>query len=177
MDRPKCRDCGKPLKDAKFERCFECNKKRKTGGGLPAPRAGLPQSYLDNGYFNDLGYLRDELIVDQATQVASAFTDHQVTTGQIRRFYAHLRQAVRRLDTGESFEAVKPAVLEMKPLAADACGRAKNEGKDFGVLLTFIEANVSQAARAQKNLQQGFLPHFQYVVAYFKYFNPKDGKG
>ncbi len=177
MGGPKCSECGKPLKDAKYKMCFDCNQKHKAQQGDTKSRVGLPQNYLSDGYFTEAGHLRDELIIEHAMAVAQSFKSHEVTTGQIRRFYGHLRQAERRLASGEPFEAVKPALLEMRPLAADAVGRAKAENKDMSVLKDFIDRNVALAAKSQKAMQEGFVPHFMYVVAYFKFFNPKDGKG
>lgn len=177
MAEPKCRDCGKPLKDPKYERCYECNQKYREQRGDSRPKSGLPTGYLSQGYFTDAGHLRDELVVDHARSVAEALHSHGITTGQIRRFYGHLRQVESRLTSGEPFEAVRPALLAMNPLVADAVGRARAEGKDMTVFKDFIERNVDLAARSQKDMQEGFRPHFMYVVAYFKYFNPKDGKG
>jgi|GEM_PF-1057126 len=180
MSGPRCQECGRPLKDAKYKFCYDCNQKRQGGGGgaRPAgPPPSLPDGYLRQGYFTDAGHLRDELVTTQPMAIARAFTAAQVTTGQIRRFYGHLRGATRSLETGADFAAVRPRVLEMLPLVADAAGRAKSEGKDYEILKQFIDKNVDEAAKGLKELTEGFVPHFQYVVAYFKYLNPKEGRG
>lgn len=148
----------------------EMQKQQGRGGNQDRPR--LPERYLAHGYFDEKGYLRRELITTEALEVARQFVGIQMTSGQLRRFFAHVRQASRRL-VREPFEAVLPAVLEMMPLVADTVGRAKAEGKDYALFKTFIDSNVERAAHGQKEFEEGFLKHFMYVIAYFKYLKPK----
>src|SRR5579871_314934 len=146
---PTCQECGKPLRDAKYTLCYDCNQKRKVGQGGPdgRPSVTLPDGYLQEGYFDSQGDLREELITTQALQCAQTFADIRLTGGQLRRFFAHARQAGRRLEYGESFHVVRPSILEMRPLVADAVGRADRNGVgDYREFMRFMDRNVALAA-------------------------------
>ncbi len=185
-----CKNCGKALKDPKFTLCWDCNQQQmqQRGGGAPpqsAPRqefrrdapAGnaprLPANYLKDGYF-DGENLREELINVQPLQIAEAFAAMRLTTGQLRRFYAHARFASQQLEGGADFAAVRPAILEMVAHAAGTVGRANGNGNlNYELFLDFIKANVEWAAKDRKSFMEGFVPHFQCIVAYFTYLKPK----
>ncbi len=182
-DQPKCQRCGRPVKDPKYKLCWDCEQKRRAeqapptaGGGqsgAPQGAVALPAGYLESGYFDAAGNLRDELITIQARELAETFYRIKLTAGQLRRFYTHVRMAERRL-AHASFGSIRPAILEMKPLVADAVGRARGDGgKNYEIFKQFIDANVDRAATTEKDLTQGFVPHFQYIIAYFKYLEPK----
>ncbi len=172
MQQPTCQICGKPLKDARYKTCYDCSQKqRQSSPSGPA----LPGDYLQGGYFEE-GHLRDDLIVTQPQQLAHAFVKIGLTKGQMRRFYSHVRQIERRLQGNDLFPAVRPALLELQPLVADAVGRAKSSGSgDYELFKQFIDRNVECAQQDKKHFLEGFLPHFQYVVAYFTYLDPKKG--
>ena len=150
----------------------------RSGGSPVQPRepepARLPPGYLKDGYFGEDGALKEALIRDHPFAIAKAFAQIRLTAGQTRRFYHHVRQAARRLGQGESFQAVRPAILELSPLVADAVGRAKGTGQaDYELFKQFIDANVDAAAGSRDAFERGFVPHFQYVVAYFTYLKPR----
>ena len=189
-----CKKCGKTLKDSKYELCYDCNQQRSGGGagqnapegGQNAPRqeyrgnapatggAKLPADYLKAGYFDADGYLREELINAQPQALARTFASINLTTAQLRRFYAHARFAAQRLEAGEPFAAVRPVIAEMVAQAAGAVGRAKGNGVgDYELFMEFIKTNVEIASKDQKAFSKGFVPHFQYIVAYFTYLKPK----
>jgi CRISPR type III-A-associated protein Csm2 len=151
------------------------------GSGRPPDRSfdapRLPEGYLVEGYFlrgNDgtAARLRDELIIDHARRIAGDFARIGLTGGQLRRFYDHARKAGRQMES-RSFTEALPSLLEMKPLAADAVGRARAEGKDYELFKQFIDRNVDCARESRKAFEEGFLKHFMYVLAYFKYLKPK----
>lgn len=194
-----CKTCGKALKEgSRHETCFECHQKQ-TGGQQNAPRAAnnpgaggtnagggytdprLPAGYLANGYFlpstdgRGYKYLRDELITTHPLALAKAFADVKLTTGQLRRFYGHARYAAQRLEYGEPFEAVRPVILALEPMVAGAVGRAQSasQSRDYELFKQFIDRNMTFAIQSREDYLQGFVPHFQYIVAYFTYFNPK----
>lgn len=184
---PTCKKCGKPLKDAKYELCYDCNQQRSGKSGpqtaprqeyrssAPAPgTARLPANYLQAGYFETDGYLRIELINRDALALAESFAAINLTTAQLRRFYAHARYAAQRLEAGEPFAAVRPAIAEMIAQAAGAVGRARgNNVGDYELFLEFIRINVELALQNEQAFVKGFVPHFQYIVAYFTYLKPK----
>lgn len=161
--------------------CQDCYRERQSGadparaggrgGGASRPRdAGgqrrpgqLPDGYLRGGYFDDDGHLRPELIVEQARQIAEDLAQAGLTTAALRRFFGMTRKVESRLDADQSFAAVRGDLLALKPFAANAQTREVIPS----LFRDFIDRNVEQAVRGEREFRKGFLPHFQYVVAYF----------
>ena len=189
-----CKVCKQNPTNTGYDTCRECWQKQRvgttgSGGGGNAPRQGgggdynaprneakLPEDYLVGGYFSDKGYLRDELITTQPFEIAKAFASINLTTGQMRRFYANVRHIAQRLDYGEQFESVRPAILGLSPMGAYTVGKARgNNNKDnFELFRQFLEVNLPLAISSKEAFIKGFVPHFQYVVGYFKYLKPKE---
>jgi CRISPR type III-A-associated protein Csm2 len=98
-----------------------------------------------------------------------------VTSTQLRRFYTKAKTAEGRLKAGEPFSSVTASILELKQHAANAVGRAQGRNEEAGLKLLkqFIDRNVELASKSEKAFLKGFLPHFQGVVAYFKFHYPK----
>lgn len=174
---PKCQACGRPLKDDRYKLCYDCAQKQRSGGTGPpsAARPQLPDTYLKGGYFDDNGYLKAELVTEHANRVAKTLADAGVTTGQIRRFFTMARSIEQRLDATGDFAAVVPEVASLQPFAASVIGREQNEQtrRNLEVFRQFIERNSALAQKDEKSFRKGFLPHFQYVVAYFTLYKPK----
>lgn len=173
MQRNICKVCKRNPVNPGHDTCRECFQKQRAGqtGGSGGGRESVLDGYLvgDEGYFDSDGYLREDLIIERARRWAQELANIGLTTGQIRRFYNHARQAERRMERGESFEAVRPAILEMAPMAADAVRRADTGGRgNYDLFRQFIERNVEQAKKSRKAFEEGFLKHFMYVLAYFK---------
>ena len=102
------------------------------------------------------------------------FTSIGLTTGQFAAFIPMPADAAQRLDYGESFAAVRPAILELEPMVAGAVGRAKQQpARDYELFKQFIDRNIAIASQGSQRFVEGFVPHFQYIVAYFTYLNPK----
>jgi len=130
------------------------------------PRGGLPEDYLiglRGGYFDAEGNLRPELIVTQARQVADLLAGRGLSTGALRRFFGLARRAERYLNTGASFPRVRNDLLDMKARAFDA------QKRDVvpPAFREFIDENVERAVASERAFRNGFLKHFEYVVAWF----------
>ena len=150
---------------------------RRSGGGQdrrPEPHSlSLSRDYLEtmrSGYFDADNTLKGVLITTLAERVAKDFVDGgKITTGQLRNFFGHVRGLQRELDQSD-FAVVKPKILQLKPLAAVYVGRGGNSEKGQRTLLKqFIDANVEQAQKGKREFKEGFVAHFQSVVAYYKY--------
>lgn len=164
----KCKDCGKPLKpDSKFDTCFECGQKRKEGGGAAA---GIPKDYverLEKGYFDSNGRLWEEFVTTMAKDVAQSF-GKKLKNYQLRRFYGHAKAAENRLRMTGDWPSVNVDIKKLGAFVAEAKGKDKIPESFYD----FIDRNI-KAIKMQKDFD-AFLEHFQAVVAYFTYFNPKD---
>jgi len=174
-----CIKCGKPTRKEWHEYCEECfreirgQQNSRSIASRSSSRPGLPKDYLKHGYFDSQGVLRPEMVVEHAEAVARALGKAKVTSTQLRRFFNKARLVEQHLDSGASWESQKSELLTLKPLAANVVGRAssRREREKLEIFRTFIEKNVGWAVDSEKSFREGFLVHFQSVIAYFKYHN------
>lgn len=147
-------------------------------GGRPFQRVAreppqLPSGYLQNGYFDSQGNINGELLTRIAEQVARVLGDSQITYTQLRRFFAQVRSIERDLGQRD-FPKLVPQIQSLKPMAANYVGKANNqwERQKREAFKRFIDLNVQLAIRDQESFEKGFIPHFESVVAYYKYHFP-----
>lgn len=137
----------------------------------------LPGEYvnsLKDGYFDVSGNLKGALITTLAEQVAKDFVRGQITTAQLRNFFGHVRGVQKELDQSD-FAAVVPKILVLKAHAASYVGRGSNpyERNQRNLLKHFIDLNVECAQKGKREFKEGFVTHFQSIVAYHKYHSPR----
>lgn len=161
VQQKKCK-CGKPIKNPKFDTCYDCSQKMK-GGRI----SGLPEGYLSGCYFDENGVIHEELVSDVADSVAASFKG--LKNHQIRRFYQHVRDASNKLQMTGDWQSVNIDIKKLGAFAAEARGK----GKVVESFYQFIVKNL-ECVKDEKSFTKGFLEHFQAVVAYFTNYNPKD---
>ncbi|WP_027365631.1 type III-A CRISPR-associated protein Csm2 [Desulfotruncus alcoholivorax] len=170
----KCRDCGKTTFD-NYQYCPQCFSAHKGDGRIhsgsfkPQQRPeynapGLGSDYLQNGYFYDQGYLREEIFTSEAELVAAVLSAKGMTSASLRRFYNKLRGIYARYKDNANFEEIKPGLYSFYPNVADAVARNDNVPEEFR---RFINTNIKLAVKDPQHLA-GFVEHFQSVLAYFK---------
>lgn len=175
-----CRICGKQTL-GEHQYCIQCSsayigdrsaEKRDRGhhGGSPARQGqaeststGLGSNYLKDGYFNDSGYLREEIYTTEATRVAGVLSSKNMTSAALRRFFNKLRGIDSRFKSGSDFEEIKPGLYAFQRDVAYAVGR----GVVPEEFRQFINTNIRLAIIDPKHFK-GFVEHFQSVLAYFK---------
>jgi len=154
---------------------------RQGGGGgqgrrdryQSAPSPELPPEYLKNGYFDEKGNVIDQVIVVWPQKIAKALGNSGVTYLQIRRFFTQVRSVERELGS-KDFDELVVRIQSLKPLVASFVGRGSNRYERQGRenLKRFIDCNVELATRNEHSFKRGFVPHFECVIAYFKYYFP-----
>ncbi|MBU4320220.1 MAG: type III-A CRISPR-associated protein Csm2 [Nitrospinae bacterium] len=160
-----CRICKEPLKDDKFDTCYRCSQKnRGTYDSLPSDYL----SKLAKGYFDEKGYLWEDFLTTMAKDVAKSFGT-KLKSHQLRRFYGHAKAAEIRLKMTEDWDAVNVDVKKLEPFVSEAKGKDKIPQSFY----EFIEKNI-KAIKKRKDFEEGFMEHFQAVVAYFTYHYPKN---
>lgn len=168
----KCK-CGNPIKDPqKYDTCYSCFQKERDGSsGSIKTNQGIPINYLKDGYFDKNNCLHENLLTTTAEQIASAFSCSypKLKNHQLRRFYQHARAAENRLNMTHDWPCVNGDIKKLKAFVAEA----KGKGKVSEVFYEFININIDNI-KDEKSFLQGFLEHFQAIVAYFTYYNPKD---
>jgi len=125
------------------------------------------------GYFDDSGNIKCELLVESANRIARELGDSGVTFTQLRRFFGQVRCIERELGQKE-FPQLVPQIQSLEPMVANYVGRAKNQAEraQREIFKQFIDHNVRLAARDERSFRKGFIPHFESVVAYYKYNFP-----
>jgi len=167
----KCK-CGNTIKDPKHDTCYSCFQKGREGDSVTSKsNFKIPDNYLKDGYFDQNNCLYEELLTTIADQIASAFSSSypKLKNHQLRRFYQHARAAENRLKMTHDWPCVNVDIKKLKAFVAEA----KGKGKVSEVFYEFINMNLDNI-KDEKSFLQGFLEHFQAIVAYFTYYNPKD---
>jgi len=139
------------------------------GGGIPARRdsmrdtPGLPPDYLKNGYFDQDGNPLPEIIIDWPRRIAAQLDGARMAPAQLRNFFSEVRRIEGQLSAGQNFEALRGRILQLDAYAANAV-KKDNAPPLFK---QFIEQNLKWAVKDKKSFLEGFMPHFESVVAYF----------
>lgn len=159
-----CKICREPLKDNKFDICYKCRQQKRGGQDWTLPPQYLTK--LEKGYFDTNDYLWEDFITTMADNIARTFKG--LKNHQLRRFYGHIKAADNRLRLTGDWNAVNLDVKQLAPFVAEA----KGKGKVPESFYTFIDANMKKI-NSRRDFE-AFVEHFQAVVAYFTYYNPKD---
>jgi len=125
--------------------------------------------YLEEGYFirkDGKDYLRAEDLDGLAMEIAKLLGNTGMKPHQIRRFFNKARGIEAKLDRDKDFEAIKADIYSLKRDVAYQVGRRVVPDE----FQQFIDRNVELAVQSEANFRQGFLSHFESVLAYFVYF-------
>jgi len=127
--------------------------------------AGLPPDYLKEGYFDGKGNILPEVIIDWPKDIAAklARAKPEMKSAQLRNFFGEVRHIEGQLSAGKDFESLRGRILQLDSYAASA----QTRGNAPPLFKEFIEQNVKWAAKDEKSFVEGFIPHFESVVAYF----------
>lgn len=156
----RCEKCGKPFvpKEPHHRTCQDCFGKDRAGISFSQL---FPPGYPD--YFDSGGVLKCEYMTELAEKIAQAFgRGHpKLTTHQLRAFYQHVKRQQAAVKNGRPFREVLVELCKLKPFARE---RAEKE-KIPHEFEQFISRNVDKV-KDQKAFAEGFVEHFQAVVAY-----------
>ena len=144
----------------------------------PAKISDKYKKALENGYFDDNGALRIEFIQEFSKEIAQLLCDRKMTSTQLRNFYSHVKRActIYKLNKDSN---MKEAILLGKVKKLDSIVKYNmgrdNTGRDnmipwiFG---DFIALNLDACGSA-KDITDGFAPHFETIVGYFKFYEKR----
>jgi CRISPR/Cas system CSM-associated protein Csm2 small subunit len=128
------------------------------GGG-----GSFPADYLKNGYFDEKGKLLEAVVVVWPRQIATMFDAGGLQMAQLRKFFAEVRLIEGQLLAGLDFNDLEFRILKLDAYAFDSC----KKGKAPQVFKEFFEKNIKWASANKKGFLDGFVHHFECVVAYF----------
>lgn len=136
------------------------------------PQYRLPEDYLKGGYFDEKANLRERYVAKDgdADNIAKQLGNERptMTNHQLRRFYSHVRAAENRLKMTANWPAVYVDLKKLEPFVSEA----KGKGKIPDLFYTFMIRNLA-AVKSKEDFVNGFLEHFQAIVAFFTYHHPK----
>jgi len=161
----KCRECGRPFipREPHHTLCANCVKQNVAGLGAPQGTGGwrFPEGYPD--YFDSDGILRSEFVTSLAESIAGELgrVRPKMTMNQLRAFYHHAKLQEGAIERGRPFREVWVEISKLKAFARE---RASKE-KIPRFFEQFISRNVDRA-KDDKTFSEGFMEHFQAVVAY-----------
>jgi CRISPR type III-A-associated protein Csm2 len=126
---------------------------------------GLPNGYLEEGYYNHQGYLRREVLLDWPQALVDSFSKQKpmLTSTSLRNFYTKLRSLDTRQKAGRDMAVVLPQIYAFERDAAYAANRKVVPP----LFYSFIVRNVDRAINSTEDFV-GFQEHFQAVVAFGK---------
>ena len=131
--------------------------------GPPYYDTGLPQDYLKSGYFDNEGNLLPAVIIDWPRKLAQQLDQQRMAIAQLRNFFAEVRRIEKQLEAGMPFSSLKARILKLDSYAEYAV----NKDNAPRLFKQFIEANLKWAVRDPKSFSEGFVNHFECLVAYF----------
>ena len=106
MEQKKCRECGRPLKDPKYDLCYDCSQKRKSGFPNPSASVELPKDCVFTTFYasDSSTSLRREIYVESARKMADLLskTSPPMTQASIRNLFGMLVQMEQRIKGGIS---------------------------------------------------------------------------
>jgi CRISPR-associated protein Csm2 len=160
--------CGAPIKDERFNQCYQCSQKNRgnQGNAYAATVSTLPKGYLEGGYFENKDgkkYIKEEIFITWAREVSAALKAQGLTAAAIRRFFSKLRAVEYKYKTNHDFNLAREGIYAF----VRDVSYTENRGVTPALFSRFIEANVEQAKNDAEHFR-AFVEHFQSVVAYFK---------
>jgi CRISPR-associated protein Csm2 len=135
---------------------------------------------LKKGYFTHNGVLKIDYIMLYPEIIADYLggDGNKLTNTQLRNFYDYVRVAESTYkyskDAGNTTETIKENLIikikKLNGMVTYSLGRDNSTvSKEFR---QFLLANV-EACNTVEDVLNGFIPHFEAVVGYFKYKNPR----
>lgn len=133
----------------------------------PPPRQSrLPQGYLQKGILDPANKQPwPEVICDWPRQIAKCLSevDDRMTMAQIRKFHGEMLRIKQKLEATKDFETARSEIRSMCQFAHDSVKKRKAPSE----FEEFIQKNVEEACKSPDHFLNGFVVHFQGVVAFF----------
>ena len=120
---------------------------------------------LEDGYFNEKGYIKPEYQIEYPQILAEYFAGQgdQNKVAQVRKFFDQIRLSEGKYKLKKNFDSIVPELYELIPLLENVKNR-KHITQEFQ---DYLSANLKEAVKSPLNFEKGFIPHFQALVAYY----------
>lgn len=142
------------------------NKASKVGL-IKRPPNPLDQYFLslEHGYFDNDGFLKEDFIKKYPELLANRFQGNPNLnkSTQIRKYFDQVVIIEGRYKVNKQFQYVRVELSKMLPLLHSA----KTKRLISEEFYSFLEKNIELAKESEKNFAEGFVQHFQFVIAYY----------
>lgn len=121
-------------------------------------------------YFAADDVLKYEYVTERAMEIANCLSKVRpnMTMHQLRAFYRHVKLQEGALDGGCPFQQVRLQICKLKPFASERASKRKIPPYFESFIRLNVEAveKTRDEASFRKAFIEGFVEHFQAVVAY-----------
>ncbi len=124
-------------------------------------------SLLEKGYFDENGFLLEDFILKFPQKLARRFqsdTNLNKPT-QLRKYFDQIQIIEGRYRIKKQFQYVRIELSKIIPLL----NSSKSKGHVSEEYLEFMEKNIELAKKSETNFLNGFMPHLQSLIAYYKF--------
>ncbi len=126
------------------------------------------EGILKEGYFNEKGYLRKDLITDIAEKIGENFVQKRLSKSQLRNFFNEVKAIDAKIDDNNNFEENLPFILMIKAKASYAYKKGGKNSKIPKNFYEFLKSNIELIEKkSDYKTFEGFVNFFEAVVAYF----------
>lgn len=127
--------------------------------------------FAKKGFVDEKGNLREELMTNEAKQIAEYFRDDKLTKSQLRAFYNEVKALKNKLSINKNedkFAEIYPLILMMKSKVAY---RASKDKRKMDGIKKFLDFGIEQIQNENKKGKgreafENFAIFFEVVVGY-----------
>jgi len=122
--------------------------------------------FLEGGYLDTKGYLLEDYI-NKFPQILAKRFQTNPDMNRIGKVYAYFRQ-IQFIEAEyimeKQFQFVVSELSKIKPFLTND----KRKRILSGEFCAYMEKNIEMAKQNETNFSEGFLPHFEFLIAYYK---------
>jgi len=168
--QPKCQTCGKPLKDSKYNLCWDCSQKKREGGGNLNMDVSLPGECVFNTFYDAKNFLKREIFIESAEKAAKTFMDAGISQTSIRNLF-HLVKAMDNRQRSEKtldFGLVREAFFKFHRQVVYNVNRKGDKGPLLHpVFKDFTDRHLDVATKDGREYS-GFVEYLTSILARLK---------
>lgn len=130
-------------------------------------------SFVEKGFRNESGNIREELITIEAYEIAKSLNSGKVTSSQLRAFYNEFKAIQNRIIDEKTFEENYVFILLMKS-KADYKYRNNRNNQIPQVFHEFLEESVNtlKKFKSKRNFDD-YMLFFEAIVGYYYGFGER----
>lgn len=125
--------------------------------------------FVEKGFTDSKGNIREELITEEALNIAKHFKSENLSNSQLRAFFNEVKAINNKLDDKkESFDKVYPMILMIKSKIEYRASKETKKMKGFKAFLIEAVTYVQKENKSGKGYEafKNFVIFFEAVVGY-----------